>query len=88
MSNKHLDPQHSPEISESGDVWLAVIDDMKYRRRQGMQKYGTALSPFNGRNSLVDAYQEALDLCVYIKQKLIENEITCSLNPFVDEEKE
>jgi hypothetical protein len=32
----------------------------------GRQRYGTFLYPDNGRDSLVDAYQEALDLPVYL----------------------
>lgn len=49
-----------------------LLSDMKLRDKQGREKYGTPLQPFNGRNALRDAYQEALDLCVYLKQKIIE----------------
>lgn len=37
-----------------------------------MRKYGTYLQAFNGRNSLRDAYDEALDLCMYLRQKIEE----------------
>lgn len=40
----------------------------------GKDKYGTFLRTGNGRNALVDAYQEALDLCMYLKQLLMEQE--------------
>jgi hypothetical protein len=86
-SHTHLEPQPEPE-KDTGDVWLAVIDDMRWRREQGINKYGTTLGVFNGRDSLVDAYQEALDLCVYLKQRLIEDEISVGLNPFEGEEDE
>lgn len=56
----------------SGDVWLEVIEDMNRRRQMGIDKYGTPLQAGNGRNSLVDAYQEALDLVVYLRQAIIE----------------
>jgi hypothetical protein len=46
--------------------------DMEARDQQGRAKYGTPLQAFNGRDALVDAYQEALDLCVYLRQKLEE----------------
>ena len=40
----------------------------------GIEKYETPLQTFNGRDGLVDAYQEALDLCVYLRQVLEERE--------------
>lgn len=49
-----------------------VIKDIEARKNFGYSKYGTYLQPNNGRNSLLDAYQEALDLVIYLKQKLIE----------------
>jgi len=38
------------------------------------RKYGTVLKTHNGRNALMDAYQEALNLCMYLKQALLEQE--------------
>lgn len=49
-----------------------AIDDMRARDEQGAAKYGTRLQPHNGRDALVDAYQEALDLSVYLRQSLAE----------------
>ncbi len=46
---------------------------MEVRREMGIAKYGTPLQPHNGGNALVDAYQEVLDLAVYLKQKIIES---------------
>lgn len=51
-----------------------VIADMEERREHGMAKYGEELTAFNGRDSLQDAYQEALDLVVYLRQKIEEEE--------------
>lgn len=51
-----------------------VIEDMQTRRTFGLEKYGTLLQPFNGRNALKDAYEEVLDLAVYLRQKLYEME--------------
>jgi hypothetical protein len=51
-----------------------VIADLEERRRFGLEKYGTVLQSFNGRDALVDAYQEALDLLVYLKQELEESD--------------
>lgn len=49
-----------------------VIADLRKRSEMGKEKYGTVLETGNGRDALVDAYQEALDLCCYLKQKLME----------------
>jgi hypothetical protein len=51
-------------------TWELVIADMRERDRIGRRKYGTPLQPCNGRDSLVDAYQEALDLCVYLRNEI------------------
>jgi hypothetical protein len=52
--------------------------DLAERRKMGIAKYGTELKANNGRSALIDAYQEALDLCLYLKQAIIEQEAkTC-----------
>ena len=64
-----IDEQSAPKPS-SGDVWLLVLKDMEERRQHGIEKYGVPVQPHNGRDPLVDAYQEALDLCVYLRQEI------------------
>jgi len=51
----------------------AMISDLVKRREGGKVKYGCELKTHNGRDSLVDAYQEALDLCLYLRQRIMEN---------------
>ncbi len=65
-------PQPAPKPNTEVSVWDLVITDMKSRDDFGRKKYGTPLQPNNGRDSLVDAYQEALDLCVYLRQEIEE----------------
>jgi hypothetical protein len=60
---------HAPELPAT---WELVIEDMRDRDRVGRAKYGTPLQPCNGRDSLVDAYQEALDLVVYLRNEIEE----------------
>jgi hypothetical protein len=74
----HANDEPPPERS-AGDILREVIDDMKARRRTGIVRYGTALQPFNGRRSLVDAYQEALDETAYLKQEIREREAIAEL---------
>jgi len=71
--------QPEPKSTYYKPVWEKVIDDMTQRNKDGIEKYGTPLQPFNGRKALVDTYQEALDLTVYLKQKIIEDDITTRL---------
>ena len=66
--------QPPPEPGK-GDIWRLVLDDMKERRRTGIKRYGTPLQANNGRDALVDAYQEALDLAVYLRQAIEERDI-------------
>lgn len=57
---------------------LTVIDyvlaDMTERAAAGAQKYGTPLQTHNGRDALWDAYQEAMDLAMYLRQAILERE--------------
>lgn len=66
--------QPRPKKNQHRPVWDQVIADMKARDRTGRERYGTPLQPFNGRDALLDAYEEALDLAVYLKQALIERD--------------
>lgn len=51
-----------------------VQADIEKRKEYGLNKYGTLLQPFNGRDALMDAYQEALDLVVYLRQVMFERD--------------
>ena len=52
-----------------------VIRDIEKRKQVGVERYGTALQAFNGRDALQDAYEEAIDLCMYLKQCIIERDV-------------
>jgi hypothetical protein len=55
-------------------IWDLVIMDINKRDAFGVKKYGFRLQPFNGRDPLWDAYQEALDLVAYLRQAIFEKE--------------
>ena len=59
-------PEPDPIKNESAAIWDLVIKDVKEHDMSGLEKYGTKLQANNGRDPLVDAYQEALDLVVYL----------------------
>ncbi len=56
--------------------WIVklVQSDLSVRAAAGLQKYGEVLVPHNGRDALRDAYEEALDLCQYLRQALYERD--------------
>ena len=49
-----------------------VLADLANRALEGKEKYGEPLLANNGRNPLWDAYQEALDLAMYLRQAIEE----------------
>jgi len=67
-------PEPPPIKNNHPAVWDLVLNDMKERDEIGKQKYNTRLQPFNGRDPLVDAYQEVLDLVVYLRQAIYERD--------------
>jgi hypothetical protein len=65
-----------PPTPGTGDLWLDVIarttdpvlrELYVARRAQGLARYGVPLQRDNGRDHLVDALQEAVDLVVYLE---------------------
>ena len=81
-------PEPPPRTNEHPALWPLVIADirsrhgflphvvadMEARDQFGRAKYGTPLQPHNGRDALADAYQEALDLAVYLRQVVHEEQ--------------
>lgn len=66
--------QPLPVGNDSTPIHTLVQADLAARLEMGTKKYGQPLQAHNGRNALLDAYEEALDLCVYLKQALVEAE--------------
>lgn len=59
---------------DSKAVAARVMDDLAERYQAGLAEYGRPLTPFNGRDALQDAYEEALDMALYLKQTLMEEQ--------------
>ena len=67
--------EHEPSPKKGELVVLPyVLEDLRTRAETGKLKYGTYLETNNGRDALVDAYQEACDLVMYLRQALLERE--------------
>lgn len=67
-----FDNQPAPIKNDRVPSWELVKEDMTKRNIFGMAKYGTPLQAFNGRDALQDAYEECLDLCVYLRTAIEE----------------
>jgi len=79
-----IKPEPPPKPTAGTPVWDLVIADMKARDDFGRKKYGTPLQTTNGRDALTDAYQEALDLCVYLRQAIEERKTAKSCAAIVE----
>lgn len=63
-------PPGQEESSET--IFDLVRADLAARDAKGRETYGGPLLPWDGRNSLWDAYEEALDLAMYLRKKIRE----------------
>lgn len=66
--------QPDPTPNQHPAVWPLVMVDMAGRDKLGRERYGTPLQPHNGRDALRDAYEEALDLAVYLRTAMYERD--------------
>jgi len=74
QGNKAATPQPAPK-GDGPEIYPLVVDDIKARVEMGRKKYGTTLRADNGHDPLWDAYQEALDLAMYLRQAIVEKEV-------------
>lgn len=56
------------------DLFTEVKKDFDARNQLGYQSYGGPMEPHDGRDSLREAYEEALDLVMYLKKTLVERD--------------
>jgi hypothetical protein len=66
--------QSEPTAGSGPVVHELVTADIAARLDVGVATYGRPLRPHNGRDALVDAYQEALDLACYLRQAIYERD--------------
>ena len=73
--------QPDPIPNERPSIWQLVLRDMYQREQVGIMRYGTPLQAFNGRDALWDAYEEILDLAVYLRQVIEERRAVTQNSP-------
>jgi hypothetical protein len=61
-----------PPTGTGAEIAPLVMADIQARIQKGKATYGDVLRTGNGRNALWDAYQEALDLALYLRQAIEE----------------
>jgi len=66
--------QKAPKKNSHPEVMTQFLIDLEERYEEGVRRYGVPLQPFNGRDPLQDAYEEAIDLALYLKQALMERD--------------
>lgn len=66
--------QKLPTANDNPIIHHLVQKDLEDRLRVGIETYGQPLRPFNGRDVLIDVYQELLDAACYIRQTIYERD--------------
>lgn len=66
--------QQLPKVNNLPCIQDLVKVDIELRKQIGVERYGTPLQPHNGRDTLRDAYEEALDLAMYLRQAIYERD--------------
>lgn len=77
FDGKMGDPAATPQPPPRGDgpiILQMVLHDLNARAEMGRAKYGTYLRAYNGRDTLMDLYQEHLDATMYLRQLLFERD--------------
>lgn len=74
-ANRDGDTQPLPIPNDRTAIQDLVIADILSRKKLGVRRYGSALQAGNGRDALRDAYEEALDLAVYLRQVIEERKM-------------
>lgn len=75
--------QQLPVPNDGPSMHDLVAEDMMARKAHGLRKYNSLLQAFNGRSALQDAYEEILDLAVYLRQAIEEQETSSDIpDPF------
>lgn len=68
------DPNTDQALPTGGEreVQQALIEVIASRRELGIRKYGQPVMTNNGRSALRDAWEEVIDLAVYLTQMMLE----------------
>ena len=60
----------------SVEILPIVVEDLAARVNKGFKTYGRRLESEDGRDTLWDAYEEVLDLALYLRKAIAERDST------------
>lgn len=69
-SRYRVNSQPAPIATDSMAIADPAAQDIEKRKQMGIQKYGVPLQHDNGRDHLLDAYEEAIDLALYLRAEI------------------
>lgn len=69
-----INPFHSNHRPEQNLIFPLVHMDLRARDEKGRETYGQELISHDGRDPLQDAYEECLDLAVYLRKAIYERD--------------
>ena len=55
---------------ETRDSVDLVVEDLIERKKLGTERYGVPLNANSEKDMLIEAYEEILDLCIYLRTEL------------------
>lgn len=64
----------APKTAWRDDIVGKLQADLDKRRELGLAKYGKVMDIHDGRDWLVEAFEEAMDLCVYLRTAIEKRE--------------
>lgn len=67
--------QPRPVPNDHPPIVPQVIADLDARMQLGIERYGVALQPDNGRDTLRDLYEELLDAAIYTRTLIAERDL-------------
>lgn len=67
-----IEDQPPPISNDRPSIHDLVIQDMQDRKQLGLERHGCPLQAHNGRNGLIDLYQELQDATAYVRQEIEE----------------
>lgn len=72
-------PSTNDEVDCQTRLFNRMSQEIPLRRQVGIERYGNALQPFNGRDSLRDLWEELLDASTYFMQVEAEMTALCQM---------
>lgn len=72
MSARHKVTNGEESSRLNMTIWDQIKADLDARDKKGFETYGRPFAAHDGRDTLIEAYHEALDLVAYLKKLIIE----------------